>query len=126
MDLDDSKAVNDGFGHEMGDKLLAALDRRLEETLRPGGTVVRLGGDEFAVLTEDANEALGANRTMEWLVHALRQPVTVEGRTMFVTSSVGASGRPGTNGVEDLIRRKCICSPRLTFIASGAPAWRPY
>lgn len=106
VDLDDFKAVNDRFGHEVGDKLLAAVGRRLEETLRPGDTVARLGGDEFAVLIEDGGEALAATRTMERLAHALRQPIAVEGRTMFVTSSVGgAAGANGTDGVEDLIRK---------------------
>ena len=106
VDLDDFKAVNDGFGHEVGDTLLVAVGRRLESTLRPGDTVARLGGDEFAVLLEDGDEAAGASRTMERLARALRQPVAVEGRTLSVTSSIGGStGEPGTDGVEDLIRK---------------------
>src|SRR5215210_1919464 len=106
VDLDDFKAVNDRFGHEVGDKLLGAVGRRLEETLRPGDTVARLGGDEFAVLIEDGGETRAATRTMGRLARALRRPIAVEGRTMFVTASVGgASGESGTDGVEDLIRK---------------------
>lgn len=106
VDLDDFKAVNDGFGHEVGDTLLVAVGRRLESALRPGDTVARFGGDEFAVLLEDGDEAVGATRTMERLARALQEPVAVGGHTLFVTSSIGgAIGEPGTDRVEDLIQK---------------------
>lgn len=106
VDLDDFKAVNDGFGHRVGDTLLIAIGRRLEAALRPGDTVARLGGDEFAVLLEDGNEPMGATRTMERLARALNEPVAVEGYTLFVTSSIGvANAEPGTDGVQDLLQK---------------------
>lgn len=106
VDLDDFKAVNDGFGHEVGDMLLVAVGRRLEAALRPGDTVARLGGDEFAVLLEDGDEPEGTIRTMERLSSALRQPIAVKGHALSVTSSIGGTtGEPGIDGVEDLIRR---------------------
>ena len=105
VDLDDFKAINDGLGHEAGDRLLVAVGRRLESALRPGDTVARLGGDEFAVLLEGGGEASGVTRTAGRLLRALKDPISLEGLTLSVTASIGgAIGGPG-DGEEELLRR---------------------
>ena len=53
LDLDGFKPINDTLGHDVGDKLLVALARRLEDGLRGSDTPARFGGDEFIVLCED-------------------------------------------------------------------------
>ena len=57
-DLDGLKSINDHFGHEEGDRTLAAAAKILTQTFRTSDIISRIGGDEFAILVVDADEAL--------------------------------------------------------------------
>src|SRR6202000_1949181 len=50
LDLDDFGAMNERYGHGVGDRLLASITQRLSGVLREGDTLARLGGDEFGVI----------------------------------------------------------------------------
>lgn len=56
VDLDDFKAINDRYGHPLGDEVLERLGRAVDQQLRSGDVAARLGGDEFALLLGDAHE----------------------------------------------------------------------
>jgi diguanylate cyclase (GGDEF)-like protein len=56
LDLDDFKVVNDGFGHEAGDRLLIQVAQRLKAAVREHDLVARLGGDEFTILCRGTND----------------------------------------------------------------------
>lgn len=57
IDVDRFKAVNDSFGHLVGDQVLQAVAKRLVSNVRPGDTVARYGGDEFVVLMQNYSGA---------------------------------------------------------------------
>ncbi|MFM2342702.1 MAG: hypothetical protein RLZZ592_2355 [Pseudomonadota bacterium] len=78
MDLDGFKRVNDEFGHEAGDRLLAETARRFRALLRSDDTVCRIGGDEFVVLLPGADPATAA-AVAERLLQAVREPFDVGG-----------------------------------------------
>ncbi len=88
IDLDGFKAINDGFGHAVGDELLVEVGRRLRRAVREDDTVARLGGDEFGLVVEAASGAQGltvANR----VVAEINAPIAAGGQTCWVTASVG-------------------------------------
>lgn len=89
VDLDDFKAVNDGFGHAVGDRVLVAVADRLRALAPAGSTVARLGGDEFALLIAGVPDAGAAAAG----VTAALGDVTVDvaGETARVGASVGVA-----------------------------------
>jgi diguanylate cyclase (GGDEF)-like protein/PAS domain S-box-containing protein len=89
VDLDDFKAVNDSFGHAVGDRVLVAVAERLRSLVPPGSAVARLGGDEFALLVTGTPAAV---RTAIAAASAMGE-VTVDagGETARVRASVGAT-----------------------------------
>lgn len=89
LDLDRFKTINDSLGHAAGDELLIAVARRLESLLRPGDTVARLGGDEFAVILDHLDAPEDAEWIAERIQQALRAPLTISGRTVYTTASIG-------------------------------------
>jgi diguanylate cyclase (GGDEF)-like protein/PAS domain S-box-containing protein len=99
LDLDGFKDVNDLFGHQAGDRVLAETARRLEATVRPGDVVARLGGDEFAVLCEDLASPDDAETIARRILEVLPGPIPVAGGVAQVSGSVGvAVGRSGEAG----------------------------
>ena len=89
VDLDHFKDVNDSFGHDAGDHLLAEVGRRLVLLARRADTVGRLGGDEFVVLCRDLGDDDDVGRIGERIVCGLRAPYLEGGRDLSVTASVG-------------------------------------
>ena len=105
VDLDGFKAVNDRFGHQMGDRLLKAVAARLTESLRPGDTLARLSGDEFVILCEELSSSDEAELVAERVAAALSTPFTVGRRHIDVTASVGvASTGSGPHVLENVLR----------------------
>ena len=89
-DLDHFKALNDTFGHECGDRVLAVVGARLREGLRAGDSVGRWGGEEFIFVMADATLD-DAVVTMERLRAELSAPVPCFGHSHDVRMSVGVT-----------------------------------
>lgn len=89
LDLDGFKPVNDQFGHPVGDALLGAVSRRIDDLLRDGDIVARLGGDEFAILQRGLRHADETELMVQRLVHSLRQPFHVAGHDIRISACIG-------------------------------------
>ena len=105
LDLDRFKVVNDSLGHAVGDQLLVAAARRLEQAVRPGDTVARLGGDEFTVLIDNTSSMNDATRVAERIMIELQRPFYLQGQDVFVSASIGiALSTTGYQMPDDLLR----------------------
>lgn len=91
VDLDHFKTINDSLGHTTGDAVLMEIARRIKSRLRDADTVARLGGDEFTVIMTGISTAEDAERVAAKLLECFREPVTVSGREIFVTASIGVA-----------------------------------
>ena len=91
LDLDRFKHINDSRGHEVGDKLLQEIAKRVRAAVRPADIVVRMGGDEFVVVLHRVNapdEVAGAATRINEVLSA---PVMIDGRALVATVSIGVS-----------------------------------
>ena len=91
IDLDHFKAINDTYGHRVGDELLVAVGKRLAGLLRPGDTVARLAGDEFVILCEDLDAPSQATAIVARVDAALSRPFILSGTEVAITASVGVA-----------------------------------
>lgn len=94
VDLHRFKQVNDNHGHEIGDRLLQAVARRLAESVRESDTVARLGGDEFVVLLANLGAPGNAAGVAEKLMRSLTIPYQLGDLTLHMTPSVGLALYP--------------------------------
>ena len=89
IDLDEFKGINDTLGHDAGDKVLIEVARRLTEVARRTDTVARLGGDEFVLLCAQLNDDDDLRLVGDRVVRAIRQPLTINGKDLSLTGSLG-------------------------------------
>jgi len=89
IDLDGFKAVNDIFGHDAGDSVLATIADRLRDATRGSDTAARLGGDEFAILLERLRDSEEVRMVAERVLHLVRGAIRIDHRDVVVGASVG-------------------------------------
>lgn len=94
VDLDHFKAINDTWGHAVGDRLLQSAAKWLKSCLRASDIVARLGGDEFIILLPEIGQPEDATTVAEKLLSALGKPFRIEGREIFTSASIGISLYP--------------------------------
>ncbi|WKE64799.1 diguanylate cyclase [Gallaecimonas kandeliae] len=105
IDLDNFKPVNDNHGHEVGDKLLTMVARRLQGSVRKSDKIARLGGDEFSVIMEDIKDPANTAFIAEKLIETITQPYQIEGLELRIGCSIGISLYPlHGQTVADLIK----------------------
>ncbi|MFN3685888.1 putative bifunctional diguanylate cyclase/phosphodiesterase [Salinarimonas sp.] len=89
LDLDNLKAVNDTYGHDVGDQLIVALGRRLAEAVDRSASVARIGGDEFAIVVPRVGGEAQALAFAQDLLAGLEQPERIAGRAIAPRCSLG-------------------------------------
>lgn len=98
LDLDGFKAVNDRYGHALGDALLCRVAEVLSDRLRAGDTVARLGGDEFVLLLTQPHNAQEAGLAASRILSALAAIHEVDGQPVTIGGSLGLALFPGHAG----------------------------
>ncbi len=89
IDLDRFKAVNDTYGHRIGDDVLVRVGAQLSSVLRPGDTLARRGGDEFLLLLPEIASAAAAEEIGVRLRDALRGELSVGTLDIYMRASIG-------------------------------------
>jgi diguanylate cyclase (GGDEF)-like protein len=102
VDLDNFKALNDGFGHAVGDEVLRTVGASLRSAIRSTDLAARIGGDEFALLFPETDKQ-GARLVLEKVLGQLHQDMTRAGWP--VTASVGSVTTTEASSTESLLRQ---------------------
>ncbi|MGZ5418451.1 MAG: putative bifunctional diguanylate cyclase/phosphodiesterase [Nocardioides sp.] len=104
IDLDRFKFVNDTFGHDVGDALLAKVAVRLQRCARATDTVARLGGDEFVVVCPDVANDQDVLTVAAHVREAMGRPISVGQQELSVDVSIGVALGAGTDSAEQLLK----------------------
>ncbi len=105
LDLDGFKPINDSFGHDIGDKILIEVARRIEGEIRGDDTVARLGGDEFVILLVGLERAEECTHSLDRLLAAICRPIEVGGRSFSLSASIGLTLYPVDDEDADTLLR---------------------
>jgi diguanylate cyclase (GGDEF)-like protein len=106
FDIDHFKAINDRYGHSVGDAAICHVTTLSARALRGCDALFRIGGEEFAVLVHGGNQAEVARIAQRLCALVADTPLPVQGAAVSMTVSVGlAASQPGDAQWEDVLRR---------------------
>ncbi|MEV4829310.1 EAL domain-containing protein [Micromonospora sp. NPDC049257] len=126
LDLDGFKAVNDSLGHDLGDRLLITIARRLSDcVIGQGHLVARMGGDEFVILVNEGEGIDDAVGVAELALAAVAAPVLVGDHQLAVSASIGVVECPASEtSVSELM--KAADTTLYWAKAEGRGRWAVY
>ncbi len=120
IDLDGFKAVNDTYGHQIGDRLLVAVARHMQSVLKPSDIVSRMGGDEFLLICTTPEQEGAIENYAAILINAISQPYNILGNKLVIGASVGIArvGHDG-NTTTDILRHVDLALYRAKHEGKG-------
>ncbi|MGC9524357.1 MAG: EAL domain-containing protein [Limnospira sp.] len=121
LDLDRFRIINEGFGHQIGDRLILSTSHRLKTCLPPQTFLARVGGDEFAILmsgVENSEEAIALAHRVQKILAA---PFNLGGPEMYTTASIGIACSPPSQelAAQDLLRDAHTAMYRAKALGQG-------
>lgn len=105
FDIDDFKGINERFGHVVGDTIIELMAKRLRSLLRDEDTLGRVTGDEFIFIIEGGEQHADTDTLLERIREHTANPMTIKGRRIKVTASIGATAYPDDNHDADTLIR---------------------
>ena len=124
VDLDGFKAVNDRYGHEVGNRMLQVVARRLRGAVRPSDRPARVGGDEFVVILPDVGDAQQAEVVAGRIREELAEPYVIGEHVVLLTVSTGVAHSAHPLGDPTLLVEQAderMYSARGRALHHGAP-----
>jgi two-component system cell cycle response regulator len=120
LDLDRFKAVNDTFGHDMGDDLLKAVSERLKTCVREVDTVARMGGDEFTIILEGVSSDQNILVVAKRITESIATPFELQGHHISIGVSIGVTIYPhDDHPVDELLKHADIAMYRAKQQGGG-------
>jgi diguanylate cyclase (GGDEF)-like protein len=106
FDIDKFKAINDRYGHIIGDEALKYVSNKVKICLREDDLIGRFGGDEFIIFLKNTHNKGDAESLIKRIVNNLKQPLIVNGELIYIDISIGVSIFPTDSRFAD------DCAPR--------------
>lgn len=125
LDLDGFKAVNDQYGHDVGDILLCEIAKRLTLALRQHDTVARIGGDEFVLLITELHGPEDCRGLLDRLLIDVAQPVDIGGHLVNVSASIGVA-MSHEHGIDPVSLISLADKAMYRAKATGKNRWQLY
>ena len=108
IDLDGFKAINDTYGHHVGDFLLQEISKRFQNNIRKEDVIARIGGDEFALAFYISNENENYENFLNKLLYVISTPIKyTDTINLKVSASIGVSFYSSKNkvSIKELIKQ---------------------
>lgn len=108
VDIDHFKVINESLGHVAGDKLLDIFAQRLRASIRPTDFLARTSADEFVVLFPEVGSVEDAKTVSDRILKSVQSPVSIDGRTVVPSASLGLALAEGKPTSDQLMRQADI------------------
>jgi len=105
IDIDKFKSINDSYGHDLGDKVLLMVTKRLQSIIRGEDTLSRWGGDEFMCLLLEVKQEADVIRLAEKMANRIAMACEFNGIVLSIRVSIGIAIYPADGETADILFR---------------------